>query len=111
MPKLQTINIGSYNMIYVKNFLLNEFESLQSISIGASSFDIASLGDCIISNCPLLTSIFFDDYAFEDYNYFVLQNVPSLQSITLWYRNFYSSNLFDINRISLYIVLMNYRFT
>ena len=111
MPKLQTISIGSCNMRYVKNFLLNGFESLQSISIDYYSFNIASLGDCIISNCPFLTSIYFDDEVFYSYKYFVLQNVPSLQSITLVSHNFYSSNLFDINRISLYIVLMNYRFT
>ena len=111
MPKLQTINIGRENMKYVKNFLLNEFESLQSISIGYYSFYSTSLGDCVISNCPLLTSIYFGSGAFNKYYYFVLQNVPSLQSITLDSSNFLASDLFDINRIILYIVLMNYRFT
>ena len=100
MPKLRTINIARENMRYVKNFLLNEFESLQSISIGASSFYSASLGDCIISNCPLLTSIYFGSGAFNQYYYFVLQNVPSLQSITMSQHNFHASNLFGIHRIS-----------
>ena len=84
----------------VQYFLLDGFESLQSLSIGWHSFASVSTGDCIISNCPLLSSIHFGDYAFEDYHYFVLQNVPSLQSITMSQHNFHASNLFGIHRIS-----------
>ena len=86
-------------MRYVKNFLIDGFESLKTLSIGEYSFDSVSLGDCVISNCPLLSSMSFGNYAFEYYIYFVLQNVPSLQAISLHSYNFYSSNLFDIHRM------------
>ena len=101
MPSLQSINIGQHNMIYVKNFLINGLESLQTLSIDYRSFYSVSSGSCSISNCPLLSSIYLGGDVFEKYKYFVLQNVPSLQSITMSYDNFVSSTVFDINRISL----------
>ena len=100
MPSLKTINIGRENMRNVRNFTINGFESLETLSVGSSSFWLNSGarndGECIISNCPELISITFDESAFREYEIFRLQNLTNLQSVTLNGANFKYSSIFDI---------------
>ena len=102
MPKLQVINMQSRNFRYTKSFVIDGFESLQSIIIGNECFYDSSKNEntysCTISNCPLLSSIAFGSYAFCSYSVFDLQNVPNLKSITMNDYNFAASSLFQIDR-------------
>ena len=102
MPKLQVINMQSRNFRYTKSFVIDGFESLQSIIIGNECFYDSSKNEntysCTISNCPLLSSIAFGSHAFHRYSVFNLLNVPNLQSITMNGYNFAASSLLQINR-------------
>lgn len=102
MPKLQVINMQSRNFRYTKSFVIDGFESLQSITIGSECFYDSSKNEktysCTISNCPLLSSIAFGSYAFYYYSVFDLQNVPNLKSITMNDYNFKESSILQINR-------------
>ena len=97
------MSLGHYNMRNIRNFTIDGFESLQTLSVGENSFWLNSGarndGECIISNCPELRSITFGRAAFGEYEIFRLQNLPYLQSVTLNGANFKYSSVFDIESI------------
>ena len=87
MPSLKTINIGSDNMRNVRNFTINGFESLETISINTGSFRSStstqkSGSEVNIRNCHRLNSVWIGDYAFADFQRFTISNLTSLESLT-----------------------------
>ena len=83
MTSLKTINIGTYNMKNVRNFTINGFESLETISINTGSFSSStstqkSGSEVVIRNCHRLNSVWIGDSVFADFQRFTLSNLTSL---------------------------------
>ena len=84
-PKLQSIEIGQQCFQRVREFVLNDLESLESVIIGWNCFRIdwkeRDDGVCRITKCPNLRQLEIGDKSFEDFKSFELSNLNSLQSI------------------------------
>ena len=70
---------------YVREFVIDGLERLESIIIGNNCFIIdyeeRDDGVCRITNCPNLRQLEIGDYSFEDFKSFELSNLNSIQSI------------------------------
>ena len=77
---LKRIEIGKQSCQNVNSFNLVGLNALKSVAIGESSVT-GFQGSCSITDCPVLTSIRFDDYSFNRYSSITIKNLPSLQSI------------------------------
>ncbi len=92
MNGIRRIEIGDSCYAHCSTFEITDMTELESVHIGSKSFtlsrdeensDVRSNRICRISNCPKLKSISFGDYSFSDYATFELNNLPSLESITM----------------------------
>ena len=77
--------IGHQCFQYVREFVIDGLESLESVKIGEKCFRIDNEerddGICRITNCPNLRQLEIGDYSFQDFKSFELSNLNSLQSI------------------------------
>ena len=82
---LKRIEIGDWCFRYVREFVIDGLESLESIKIGKYSFMIdyeeRDDGVCRITNCPNLRQLEIGNWSFRDFKSFEISNVNSLQSI------------------------------
>ena len=82
---LKRIEIGNQCFRYVREFVIDGLERLESVKIGKECFKIdyeeRDDGVCQITNCPNLRQLEIDYQSFEDFKSFELSNVNSLQSI------------------------------
>ena len=83
---LKRIEIGKECFHYVREFVIDGLESLESVKIGERCFRIEEWnervdGVCRITNCPNLTQLEIGNWSFEDFKSFELSNLNSLQSI------------------------------
>ena len=85
----------------VRNFTIDGFESLQTLSVGENSFLLNSGarndGECIISNCPALQEINFKQNALAEFNILRLRNLESLHTVILNLYNFRYGITFEMN--------------
>ena len=69
----------------VREFVIDDLESLESVKIGEKCFKIGDEerddGRCRITNCPNLRQLEIGYESFLDFKSFELSNVNSLQSI------------------------------
>ena len=90
---LKELEIGNNCFTYVREFVLDGLEKLESVKIGEwcfrISYDERDDGVCRITNCPNLRQLDIGDGSFSDFNQFELSNVNSLQSITFGNYCFY----------------------
>ena len=87
--QLKRIEIDSYCFKYVREFLLDGLEKLESVKIGWDCFIISDYehvdGICRITNCPNLRELEIGHRSFCGFNHFEVSNVNSLQSIQIGY--------------------------
>ena len=85
LVRLKRIEIGYSCFKYVREFVIDGLESLESVEIGDYCFTIDNIerddGICRITNCPNLTQLEIGDLSFRDFKSFELSNLNSLQSI------------------------------
>ena len=83
--RLKRIEIGNKCFKYVREFVIDGLESLESVIIGEDCFRIGREerddGICRIANCPNLRQLEIGDESFRYFKSFELSNVKSLQSI------------------------------
>ena len=83
--RLKRIEIGNECFKYVREFVVDSLELLQSVKIGEKCFRISDEerkdGVCRITNCPNLHQLEIGDHSFEDFKSFELSNLNSIQSI------------------------------
>ena len=96
--RLKRIDIGNECYEYVREFVIDGLESLESVKIGKFCFRINDKerddGVCRITNCPNLRQLEIYDDSFEDFKSFELSNLDSLQSIKIGNSCFkYAENL------------------
>ena len=111
---LEELIIGDYCFKYVKTFLIDGLNYLNSLKIGMNSFAEYMNSDgnnpsrsFHVLNCIELESFEIGEYSFNDYSGgFELRNLPKLSTIKLGSSNFYSSS-FEIKGIIDVILLMN----
>ena len=93
MPYLKSLVIGTFSFNNTRVFSLYRLTSLEAIVIGQESFVMGLQrrqdGEFYIANCPNLQSIEFHQYAFADYNFLTVNDLPSLQSILFGGGSFY----------------------
>ena len=82
---LRRIEIGNECFKYVREFVIDGLESLESVKIGKECFRIGDKerddGVCQITNCPNLCQLEISDYSFYYFKSFELSNINSIQSI------------------------------
>ena len=94
VKSLKRIEIGSWCFQYVREFVIDGLESLESVKIGGKcvriSYKERDDGICRITNCPNLRQleIGYDD-SFDDFKSFEISNLNSLQSIKFGWNCFY----------------------
>ena len=86
LQRLKSITIGSFGFEYVREFVLDGLESLESLKIGEKCFRIdiwkeRDDGICRITNCPNLTQLEIGNGSFKEFKSFELSNLNSLHSI------------------------------
>ncbi|KAK8793061.1 hypothetical protein WA588_005798 [Blastocystis sp. NMH] len=100
LARLKRIVIGNSCFGKVRVFELDGMSELESVVIGYQSCRIGdrkrSDGSYRIVNCPKLKSIQICQFSFSDYYSFELNNLPSLQSISIGYRCFYRAISFSL---------------
>ena len=83
--KLKRIEIGNDCFSYVREFVIDGLESLESVKIGGNCFRIGGEerddGICRITNCPNLRQLEIGDDSFEDFKSFEISDLNSIQSI------------------------------
>ena len=83
--RLKQIEIGNDCFKYVREFVVDSLELLQSVKIGGKCFKTSDKerddGVCRITNCPNLRQLEICDASFEDFKSFELSNLNSIQSI------------------------------
>ena len=83
--EIKRISIGNECFKYVREFVLDGLESLESVKIGEECFRIDRKerddGVCRITNCPNLTQLEIGNGSFKDFKSFELSNLNSLHSI------------------------------
>jgi len=93
MPHLKSLVIGTFSFNNTRIFSLYRLTSLETVLIRQTSFITSPLrrqdGEFYIANCPKLQSIEFHQYAFADYNFLTVNDLPSLQSILFGGGSFY----------------------
>ena len=109
---LKRVIIGEDCFAYVRDIRFDGLQELESITIGGSCFtldkhkkDVMSTpdasGDVRIANCPKLVSISIGNYSFSSFASFVLEELPSLQTIDMGGYCFYRASVFSLT--SLYL--------
>ena len=104
---LKRITIGDKCYQYVQSFVIDGLNSLESIEISYDSFVRWDPQDdykgshqnnsfCRIVNCRNLKTICFKGFAFHYCSEFVVDNLPSLQSIQMGEECFLSSPVFSL---------------
>ena len=90
-PKLKTLTIDSlsYKNVNVTKFI--GMSELESVEIGASSFDTESGGQFYVKNCPKLRSLKIGRFSFGKYNVFEIENC-ALEEIEIGELNEMSAN-------------------
>ena len=85
LKKLKLIEIGNECFHYVREFVIDGLERLESVKFGKNCFGIGNEerddGLCQITNCPNLRQLEIGYRSFEDFKSFELSNVNSIQSI------------------------------
>ena len=85
LVRLKRIEIGNQCFKYVREFVIDGLESLESVKISQNSFRIGDEerddGICRITNCPNFRQLEIGDESFRDFKSFELSNLNSLQSI------------------------------
>ena len=81
--KLKRIEIGNECFGYVREFVIDGLESLESVKIGGWCFRIGDKerddGVCRITNCPNLRQLEIDKYSFWNFKSFEISHLNSLQ--------------------------------
>lgn len=109
---LKRVIIGEDCFAYVRDIRFDGLTELESITIGGSCFTLDKLkkdvmstpnasGDVRIANCPKLVSISIGNYSFSSFASFVLEELPSLQTIDMGGYCFYRGSVFSLT--SLYL--------
>lgn len=102
---IRRIDIGNSCYCHCSKFELKDLSELEHLSIGSKSFtlnkdneetDVRRDRVCRIVNCPKLKSLEFGDYSFSDYAIFELENLPSLESITMGWWCFCFARSFEL---------------
>ena len=102
LVRLKRIEIGKKCFKNVREFVIDDLESLKSVKIGGNCFRIndgtewsheRDDGICRITNCPNLRQLEIGAYCFGDFKSFELSNLNSIQSIKFgfhcfWYVDF-----------------------
>lgn len=97
---LQQLRIGSYSFKHVTNVSITDLENLTSVKIGTSSFRKGSLAagktnnHFHLKNCPKIRELIIKEYAFAYYSVCEIEDVPSLEVISLGERLFSCSGCF-----------------
>ena len=82
---LRSIRFGSYCFEYAREFILDDFPSLEIVKIDSDCFRNidSNIDDALfrITNCPNLRQVEIDSDSFVFFKSFELSNVNSLQSI------------------------------
>ena len=85
LKKLKRIEIGWRCFKHVREFVVDDLDSLESVKIGKYCFRISGEerndGVCRITNCPNLRQLEIGDRSFRDFQSFELSNLNSIQSI------------------------------
>ena len=88
--QLKSITIGNGCFKNVREFVLDDLESLKSVKISANCFCYnTDDGICRIMNCPNLTQLEIGYRSFRDFKSFELSNLNSLQSIKFGWNCFH----------------------
>ena len=93
--RLKSIIIGKNGFQYVREFVVDGLERLESVKIREKCFGVYN-GVCRITNCPNLCQLEIGGYSFWDFKSFELSNLNSLQSIKFGHYCFYYAD-FSLN--------------
>ena len=93
LPSLLSLTFGSYTFQNDRTVIIEELPLLEHLSIGQYSFRISynwkGDGYFEIRNCPSLIDVVVSDYAFYDFNKFIMTNLSSIQTFTTGDYSFY----------------------
>lgn len=117
---MEFVNVGFTNFIMgessykkMRRIVLEGMEMLKSVKIGSKSFSDEANGhkegSFRVVNCPILSSIEIESYAFDDYTELEVVNNPSLVVLTMGDWSFGTAH--SISLISKEWMVMNNRFT
>ena len=118
--RMEFVNVGFTNFIIgessykkMRRIVLEGMEMLKSVKIGSKSFSDEANGHkeglFRVANCPILSSIEIENYAFDDYTELEVVNNPSLVVLTMGDWSFGTAR--SISLISKEWMVMNNRFT
>ena len=101
--ELESITIGVSSFRSLNEFRIDGFEKLENLTIGEGSFTRNPNGadqyrKFYLMNCPLLKEVRIGHYAFADYAWSYVENLPSLE--LLLYGGGNSRNFFYVNYAS-----------
>ena len=92
-PELKTLSVGDMSCMFVNELKLIGMSKLESVEIGASSFDTESGGQFYVKNCPKLRSLKIGAFSFSDYTVIEIENVDALEEIVMSGSNFLGASL------------------
>ena len=118
--RMEFVNVGFTNFIIgessykkMRRIVLEGMEMLKSVKIGSKSFSDEANGHkeglFRVVNCPILSSIEIENYAFDDYTELEVVNNPSLVVLTMGDWSFGTAR--SVSLISKEWMVMNNRFT
>ena len=104
-PELRTLSVGDMSCSFVNELKLIGMSKLESVEIGATSFDTESGGQFYVKNCPKLKTLQIGRFSFSDYSVCEMSALPSLETIDMGEvgresYNFYYASL-ELKRIRL----------
>ena len=118
--RMEFVNVGFTNFIIgessykkMRRIVLEGMEMLKSVKIGSKSFSDEANGHkeglFRVANCPILSSIEIESYAFDDYTELEVVNNPSLVVLTMGDWSFGTAR--SVSLISKEWMVMKSRFT
>ena len=98
-PELKTLSVGDMSCGFVNELKLIGMSELESVVIGAYSFDTESGGQFYVKNCPKLRSLKIGAFSFGKYNVFEIENVDALEEIVMSGSNFWSAPSLELKSV------------
>ena len=98
-PELRTLSVGDTACSFVSELKLIGMSKLESVVIGAISFDTESGGQFYVKNCPKLRSLKIGAFSFGKYNVFEIENVDALEEIVMSGSNFWSAPSLELKSV------------
>ena len=98
-PELRTLSVGDMQCMLVNELKLIGMSKLESVEIGASSFDTESGGQFYVKNCPKLRSLKIGALSFSNYNVIEIENVDALEEIVVSGSNFWYAPSLELKSV------------